>query len=595
MSRPDWSLRANGETYLDQANESRFLSRRIQNSTGSVTGIAGERGAGKSSLAQRVLSDCEKQNAFTLLIQSPTGYEPREFLVSIFQRVCEAIESRIESQIEDLDKQSMRDVNRRLIVVLAASLVATFLLASGPGYIYYQRYDAALQSLIEEYSYLSPESADEIRSNNSLPPSFKHAITGLVFATMACIAFGLVYFFVVPSWRRLRYARKNRLKFKLMRHASALSQRLQFETKRSVSAGIGTSVVKLGARRTIASRPLSMPGITSEMIGFLEEICDVYPYVVLCLDELDKITDPRDLDGVLRGIKGVLGQRKTHFILTVSEDALSRFIVQHQTQRGMLESAFETIIPLRRVDLRVSEHIVGLMCGKANANEGGGIGKPNPSTVIFWLLGSALPRGIKRNVLRVLERCDDPRKMSTQLLWRILVSARIGDLHNWALRVDSDRVATRGFLTHLHESQEILEALSNDIEDRAGMVECVEVSDAIVELWTLGYKDYFGDHDDDEARGVQSREVDGWCSSPELGVDLRGPVIEMVVAASALKYVKRAATRGFSGGLTHELIRVFELAPCSPTLAWKILGKVLVNIGYGGPGVEGQDDIRRDA
>src|SRR6476646_7807864 len=85
----DLSLRANPDTYLDRATESSDILNKIERSSASVIGISGPRGAGKSSLALKVLKQCEERGYFTLLIHSPTGYEPRDFLLSVFQRICE--------------------------------------------------------------------------------------------------------------------------------------------------------------------------------------------------------------------------------------------------------------------------------------------------------------------------------------------------------------------------------------------------------------------------------------------------------------------------------------------------------------------------
>jgi ABC-type uncharacterized transport system ATPase subunit len=100
---PDFSLRASGKTYMERSNEAAHITARIQNSSSSVVGIAGVRGAGKSSLAKLILETCERDGYFTLLIPSPTGYEPREFLIAIFQRIAEHCIGRIGTIIEGED------------------------------------------------------------------------------------------------------------------------------------------------------------------------------------------------------------------------------------------------------------------------------------------------------------------------------------------------------------------------------------------------------------------------------------------------------------------------------------------------------------
>ncbi len=116
----DWSLRANPDHYLDQANESQILLNRLINSSASVTGIAGQRGAGKSSLALKVLEAAKERGAFTLLIHSPTGYDSWEFLVSVFQRICEEVISRMNQKfgqaksLSDIGAAERRRLSRTL-------------------------------------------------------------------------------------------------------------------------------------------------------------------------------------------------------------------------------------------------------------------------------------------------------------------------------------------------------------------------------------------------------------------------------------------------------------------------------------------------
>lgn len=137
----DWSLRANGDTYLDRNNESKILGNRLSNSSASVTGIAGQRGAGKSSLAIKILNEAKNRGAFTLLIHSPTGYEPRDFLISIFQRICEEVVFRINQKFDevkslsDLGKVEAKRLSRRQLVI---RIGAIFILLVCMGYVFFQ-------------------------------------------------------------------------------------------------------------------------------------------------------------------------------------------------------------------------------------------------------------------------------------------------------------------------------------------------------------------------------------------------------------------------------------------------------------------------
>ena len=179
MTHHDWSLRANGDTYYDRDDESSLLTARLQNSTASVTGIAGQRGSGKSSLAQRVLRNCEEQGAFTILIQSPIGYEPREFLISIFQRICEATITRIQVNIEDrrrdgnLFKRSIAERRRLRMVRLAVYFTTSFVFLCVSAYLLYRTYDSLLQDRISLFVAKQSELSVALVQDSSLTANMK--------------------------------------------------------------------------------------------------------------------------------------------------------------------------------------------------------------------------------------------------------------------------------------------------------------------------------------------------------------------------------------------------------------------------------------
>src|SRR5262249_27434658 len=96
---------------------------------------------------------------------------------------------------------------------------------------------------------------------------------------------------------------------------------------------------KVTRSKQLADRPLSLPGLTDTCSEFLQEVAEVFSgKVVICIDELDKITEIAQLFELLKGIKGILGQDNTHFILTVSEDAMTFFNERLSRERSLIES-----------------------------------------------------------------------------------------------------------------------------------------------------------------------------------------------------------------------------------------------------------------
>ena len=151
----DWSLRASADPYIDRRNEYARLSRRLNNSSASVTGIAGPRGAGKSSLALRVLSDREAPDTYTQLIHAPTGYESREFLASVFQTICQKVVARINNELHQekgLQERAAAE-SRRLLTKTVLLLVGCLLpLVGGGVYATLVYAEAARQNEIESWT-----------------------------------------------------------------------------------------------------------------------------------------------------------------------------------------------------------------------------------------------------------------------------------------------------------------------------------------------------------------------------------------------------------------------------------------------------------
>lgn len=589
----DWSLRANGDTYRDRTDETEILTNRLMRATASVTGIAGQRGAGKSSLALRALDNCAREGAFTQLIHSPTGYDSREFLVSIFQRVCEEVIARVDRKFGEanlLDERGNAE-RRRLRGIFWVWLLSVFFLIGGvPIYFTYQITEESEQARIKwAENYLEKLDKDEnnlsnqlqmLRSKTRLSSSDRNRVRELrmrlrsilrqrenlvyeskysgtdyiVFQSVILSVTLLILFifliFLIHRLRRIRRQWRNAKKFPhetgLRQLALELSEHLTFQTTHSKSIETGLWLSQLTSRfsagKSLETRPLSLPGLTAQFAQFLERIGEVYSgRVVICLDELDKIENPRELDELLRGIKGVLGQPSTHFILTVSEDALAGF-ARRRLERGMLESAFEDIILLDRVNLEVAEYVINLMCPDSNRKNGKET--IHPSTSLLWLFGNAIPREIKRNVLICLEADRHPRNLSPSFVWNLLFHSRMKDMQSWASRVGGDDKITHEFLVCLEKSIRLLGMGKITNYDH-------EFGKNIIDLWMGKFK---------ELVLLTPKEDD-------YSIAIGRAVIEILLGASALVYALKDHPKVLSDHLIEQLLKILEFTPSNLAFA----------------------------
>src|SRR5262249_11843897 len=80
--------------------------------------------------------------------------------------------------------------------------------------------------------------------------------------------------------------------------------------------------------------------------------------VVICVDELDKLARPEDAIDAINGIKDLFHLPKTHFVLSVSTDAMHNFAARGVPIRDVFDSAFDTIVPVRPLTIDESRTLI---------------------------------------------------------------------------------------------------------------------------------------------------------------------------------------------------------------------------------------------
>ena len=531
----DRSLRPNGSTYRNSNGESKLLVQRLTRSTASVIGIAGPRGAGKSSLAQCVLGERTEAGAFTQVIHAPTSYEPAEFLVAVSQRICEGVIADVDTGLQRGDSVSVRGktaVRRIVARCLVLGAVALAVGAMGPRAVDYWREDG-LGTLLE---------------NGVVGFASQGVVWGAVVGLAVWIVRGLLQ---VPRGERAR------LKVGLRSLAVEFLERLRYQSTRSFAARTGVLNSTFNIGQSLADRPLSIPGLADQLSRFLGQVAEAYGEpVVICLDELDKITEPEELDKLLRGIKGVLGQPQTHFILTVSEDALTRFAARHWADRGIVESAFEDVVFLNIVSHDTARGIVGLMHDRAPLE-----GEWTIAGELMWVFGGGIPREIKRNTRMCLEANQQPAVATAKayVIWKTLFRARVEEITQWTLRAGSEWELTYNFVRSLeHSASQVEEALGDEPPN-------MEWARALVGPW-VGNMDSL-------AAAAGRREAGA--------VALGQAAVAIIVGGSAVVYTLNKDAAQLDEESMGRLYRIFELGRLDLKHTRDLLGSYLEEIGLG--------------
>jgi len=660
------SLSANSDTYIDQNNESQIILDRIDKSSSAVIGIAGVRGAGKSSLSLKVLSKCEDKGFFTLLIHSPTNYEPREFLLSVYQRICEATISRLESlfglakTLEERGKYETSKLRRRQWAILTGFFIIFLgaLIYSNLKFNEYReeqgkkdvelrrqlmekvrkeelaRAERGIEYLDDDISKLEKElqiqgtsQKQEISKFNSdedklmylqdkakdlkdryrrlseistkqttklkkedleILGGLKEMVPGrlsdleyleesfferpldeksyiesrptflltrslpllIIFSILYVIGLGL--FMTLRSIRKryglyTKYPKERGLYGLVTETLEHLKYQTTITSHKEASASIWKLAANFAKSKELETRPISLPGMTSDCSSFLSKVAEVYGgKIVICLDELDKITETKELTELLKGVKGILGQDKTYFLLTVSEDALAQFSTRLTSERGMFESSLNDILFLDRVSFTTAQNIIKEMLV---LDDDFITPRFSLNCRLIWLFGSGIPREIKRNVITCVTNNiyitdDDPYKV-----WEVLFISLLDSVRSSALIDLRDDGGSYQFLRCLENIRQIVPTEPLSIVEFKG--------------WYKSLVDNLSEHC--ELPFLQAELTKSSLNTSNANADnvlyIQKSLIEVAAGAVALLFVLDEETDQRTDDQTNQLIEILKLLP----------------------------------
>jgi hypothetical protein len=150
-----------------------------------------------------------------------------------------------------------------------------------------------------------------------------------------------------------------------VRRARELLRELRWETEHGATAKSMMKVKSLfeaGGERSLKLKSRAMG--RSELVGALRDLLKTFASrtdptrMVVCVDELDKISDPDHLVEIVNELKDLFHIQKVHFLVTVSTDALDSFEQRGLAGRDVFDSAFDTVVHTRWLTLDESLDVV---------------------------------------------------------------------------------------------------------------------------------------------------------------------------------------------------------------------------------------------
>lgn len=131
------------------------------------------------------------------------------------------------------------------------------------------------------------------------------------------------------------------------------------EASRTTKFSLASSSLQGEDKLTRSERELSHAEAVQDLREFVNQLVAMTGRAVLvCIDELDKIADAGVAVEAINGIKDLFHFPKTHFVVSVSTDALHSFAARGVPVRDVFDSSFDTVIKVSRLSFEESRVLI---------------------------------------------------------------------------------------------------------------------------------------------------------------------------------------------------------------------------------------------
>lgn len=334
----------------------------------SAIGLAGPRGVGKTTVIRRVCHSTESH--IGVYVQAPVVYDAPDFVRFLHTRVAQAV-----------------------LQAHGGSLAADVRSAT-----WWQRWGRVLLATAFACAALVALSAGDIRLGL---PTARNAwrIAGIVLLVVSITVVGS------DLWRRMRAARGLRARDSAVGLAQGELHRLGWTTERQQGGKVGVGLAKwynfeASDQVKLMQREETHPERVASFTTFVasyQRLRDART-LVIGVDELDKLPSGEELIDAVNGLKDLFHTRNTHFVVSVSEEALHRFASRGVPVRDAFDSAFDTVIRARRLTAGESVSLLRQRAVELN----------DPVLLFCHAWGGGLPR----DVIRAARACVAKRRVA---------------------------------------------------------------------------------------------------------------------------------------------------------------------------------------
>jgi Cdc6-like AAA superfamily ATPase len=309
----------------------------IRNHETSAIGIAGPRGAGKSTLMEAVRST-EDLVTHHVLLTAPVKYVAMDFTRRLFAQVAREIVAKSGYSVEAEHRarrrrfRTQRAIRNALTVGLFAVLAcAVFLWA--------------------------------IDNNSPLAWQWQTTLGFAALFLLVLIVLAPVVSAVLYGTRPAHFSLPRSVRL-AVDELEDLAWSLEHGQKESSSLKLLTGLT-LGGEDSITRkrRERSLPELVADFREMLTQFSrdrkdPSNERFVIFIDELDKLAKVEDLTEAVNGIKDLMHIPGVHFVVSVSVDALVQFEQRGMAARDAFDSTFDTVFRMRGLTLNESKDIL---------------------------------------------------------------------------------------------------------------------------------------------------------------------------------------------------------------------------------------------
>jgi hypothetical protein len=408
----------------------------LEDMPGGSVGIAGPRGAGKStliwSLCRGAITSLKGRRLFAVMTSAPVKYDGRDFVLHLFSSICYKVLGREPAQ-ETLDENPSfggrigrtRDWRKPLLQYQWL----TMLLLTVGGLLFVLWLPLARQAVATAEAQERSKSAHDQASPT--PPaspspagtsgsdlkrilSVSGVTPGLILSLAAFCLFGgsfsSVFFLYTIKRKREQDVREESQQSVISptkevegisRDVANMATRMlhQIRFQQSFSSGWSGSLKLpigveggLNSALSLAEKQRSFPEIVDAYRSFIKKVT-AKNAVLIGIDELDKLESDEMAQQFINEIKSIFGLDHCYYLISVSENAISAFERRGLPFRDAFDSAFDTILYVDYLDLDKSKRLLRRRV----------IGLQVPFICLCHCLSGGLARDLIRSCREMLE------------------------------------------------------------------------------------------------------------------------------------------------------------------------------------------------